>query len=624
MLRQVINALYKVAIILFLLVGVWQIYNKIDTNQFKQYGLYWYCRFMDGIGVGNAEITIGKSNGNKKTLKVRQAVHDYSLLYNRYLVEHLLLASIKKTSWLVLWGSLILGIIFVIYGSKKRGMRVKRGLALASSKKVCKLIKIANLKANYYPYQLAGIDYAPNSEMQHSLVIGASGTGKTVLISDLIEQIYARGDKAIIYDKKGDYIKWFYDSSKDFILNPFDQRSQQWNLLAEIDNIGHIKTLAEAFISDKGNYSGDNIWQEAARIALSSVLEKMICTDMTMTNQELVELLLKQDMQGVSQLLKNTHAQAIVDLNSPKTAASVMFVLSAHLRSLRLTYGRREESFAIRRWLAEHDRDSRLFISAPEDISSELKPLQTAWFEIVINSLLSGDGEAKEKTWVILDELPTLQKIPSLGRGLAVARSYGGCFVLSMQNIAQLRETYGRNLAEDISSECNTRCIFKANDPDTARWLTQNIGDIEVEEYKEGISYGASSMRDGISVNKQERIKPLLLPSEIQNMQKLHLILKMSDYPAIKTKVRIKKRKIKEAGFISNELLLANMKAMYNQEKTENADSRRKTVKLPSEKSSLQTIDMFAKQVAIETNSTFKQQKKNKRHRKIIYPGVLK
>ena len=87
-----------------------------------------------------------------------------------------------------------------------------------------------------YPYQ---------AECQHTLVVGANGVGKTVLISELVEQIRKRGDKAIIYDKKGDYTKWFYDPQKDKILNPFDKRSEEWNLLAEIEHMGTIKQIAK-------------------------------------------------------------------------------------------------------------------------------------------------------------------------------------------------------------------------------------------------------------------------------------------------------------------------------------------------------------------------------------------
>ncbi|MBY0581013.1 MAG: type IV secretion system DNA-binding domain-containing protein, partial [Rickettsiales bacterium] len=173
-------------------------------------------------------------------------------------------------------------------------------------------------------------------------------------------------------------------------------------------------------------------------------------------------------------------------------------------------------------------------------------------------------ADSDKKTWVIIDELPAINKIPSLGNALATTRSYGGCFVLGMQNIAQLREVYGKNAAQNISSECNTRCIFQSNDSDTAKWMSDNIGDIEVSEFKEGLSYGANTIRDGVSVSKQDKVKPILLPSEILNMSRLNLILKMPDHPAVKAKVKHKKREAIVEPFIKNHEIVEDLKSAYD------------------------------------------------------------
>lgn len=58
-------------------------------------------------------------------------------------------------------------------------------------------------------------------------------------------------------------------------------------------------------------------------------------------------------------------------------------------------------------------------------------------------------GENSERrVWFILDEAPSLQRIPELAETLAEARKFGGCFVLGMQNMAQLVHVYGRELAK--------------------------------------------------------------------------------------------------------------------------------------------------------------------------------
>ena len=168
--------------------------------------------------------------------------------------------------------------------------------------------------------------YSYQGEMQHTLVIGANGTGKTVLISDVVEQIRERGDKAIIYDKKGDYTKWFYNPDKDKILNPFDRRGEEWNLLSEIEQIGNIKQIARAFIPEKNIYAeGNKIWDEAARIAFTGIVEKLFSKDEDLSNREIVDMILRQDMGKVAKLVKHTYAQSTIDPNSPKTAASVLY-----------------------------------------------------------------------------------------------------------------------------------------------------------------------------------------------------------------------------------------------------------------------------------------------------------
>jgi type IV secretory pathway TraG/TraD family ATPase VirD4 len=123
------------------------------------------------------------------------------------------------------------------------------------------------------------------------------------------------------------------------------------------------------------------------------------------------------------------------------------------------------------------------------------------------------------KIWVILDELPSLHALPSLEQGLAETRQFGGCFVLSIQSISQLRSKYNTNSAQTISSLCNTKVFLRAGDSDSAKWYSDNIGIIEVEEMREGLSYGAHEMRDGINVNRQKIMKHLVLPTELINLK---------------------------------------------------------------------------------------------------------
>ena len=140
--------------------------------------------------------------------------------------------------------------------------------------------------------------------------------------------------------------------------------------------------------------------------------------------------------------------------------------------------------------------------------------------------MLSLAQNDERRIWVILDELPTLHQVPSLQPGLAESRQFGGCFVLGVQVASALRDLYGRNGAETISGLCGTRVVLAAPDRDTAQWSADSLGRSEIEEVSEGFSYGANTIRDGVSLTPRRELSALALPSEIMRLANLEGYLK--------------------------------------------------------------------------------------------------
>ena len=101
-----------------------------------------------------------------------------------------------------------------------------------------------------------------------------------------------------------------------------------------------------------------------------------------------------------------------------------------------------------------------------------------------------------------------------------------------LQVISALRYLYGKNGAETISGLCGTRVVLAAPDRDTAQWSADSLGRGEVEELSQGLSYGASAYRDGVSLMQRRELRPLALPSEIMRLENLHGYLKFpGPYP---------------------------------------------------------------------------------------------
>lgn len=54
-----------------------------------------------------------------------------------------------------------------------------------------------------YNYSLAGVRYPPDAPMVHTMMVGTTGSGKTVAINELLAQIREKGDCAVVYDRMG-------------------------------------------------------------------------------------------------------------------------------------------------------------------------------------------------------------------------------------------------------------------------------------------------------------------------------------------------------------------------------------------------------------------------------------
>jgi type IV secretory pathway TraG/TraD family ATPase VirD4 len=211
-----------------------------------------------------------------------------------------------------------------------------------------------------------------------------------------------------------------------------------------------------------------------------------------------------------------------------------------------------------------------LFITARADQRQTLKPLISAWVDIALNALMVLPEDDKRRLWLVIDELPALQKLPCLQMGLAEGRKYGGCLLVGFQSKPQLEVIYGRNSAEAMLDLFNTKIFFRCTEPATQQWVAKVLGDKEEAEATENISFGANSMRDGVSLGRQMRQKPLVMPAELSLLKDLECYIK---YPGDLPCTRIK-TKYQTPPFINNPpfLLKDEKKRIYKTYKTEKTD----------------------------------------------------
>jgi type IV secretory pathway TraG/TraD family ATPase VirD4 len=233
---------------------------------------------------------------------------------------------------------------------------------------------------------------------------------------------------------------------------------------------------------------------------------------------------LKIDLRELQSRLDETIVGSLLDPKIDKTALSVRASLATHLRVLEHldeTY----EGLSLLNFMKQNTKDW-LFLSCQTDQRAFLKPIFSVWLSLIVKGMMARIENNGSRTWIIIDELASLNRLPSLMTGLAEIRKYGGCFVLGFQDISQIEEIYGHLAAKTLSNLTGTKVLFRAVDTDMALRVSRYMGEQEKEVASESISFGAHQMRDGVNLSHQIQTKPVVSASQVMLLQNLEAYLR--------------------------------------------------------------------------------------------------
>lgn len=388
-----------------------------------------------------------------------------------------------------------------------------------------------------------------NSEVQYLMMYGTPGAGKSNTLNKLLKQIRARGDMAIVYDKGCSLIKKHFNERDDVLLNALDRRCAYWDMFREFESIPDFDSAANTLIPM--GTKEDPFWQSSARTIFSAVAYRQKKSGIHSYNA-LLRTLLAIDLNALRDYLAGTEASNLVEEKVEKTAISIRSVLTNYVKALRYLQGIERggrKPFTIREWMntvndPQIQQHGWLWITSNARQHESLKPLISMWLAQAANCLLGMGENQHRRIWFIYDELPSLNKLPELPGVLAEARKFGGCFVLGFQAKAQMDYTYGKEFADAMLGLVNTRYFFRSPSSAEAEWVQREIGQRRDKVFSEQYSYGADTVRDGVSFSKVEEDRYLVNYSDIQMLPNLSCYVTFpGDYPAVRMSMRYEKMK---------------------------------------------------------------------------------
>lgn len=336
----------------------------------------------------------------------------------------------------------------------------------------------------------------PEEAMMHSVVCGATGTGKTS--SFLIPQAVLRLKSSGIFTEATDgseapalYAKtarWRNEQANQdiYYFNPADLTSNQINLVTLITKPEESSQIANLIVQSTKqtvHSGGDPFWEKAESYLLNALL---LHAAGQKSNLAAIRRMVQQDKKALHEDLSNSFYQrareeyeGFLTTGSENTRGGVYVGLLQRLQPW--TYPIVEKvtertDFDIR-GLA--NRLFSFYLAVPAE-QEDIQPVAA----LVLNYLLDvatvegteHDDNLRHPLFLLLDEFTNFGRIPSFAKKMAIIRHRGIGVTLGFQSIRQLQTVYGRDEADWIMSQPGTRVFLRPRDHETAESISRMLG----------------------------------------------------------------------------------------------------------------------------------------------------
>lgn len=392
----------------------------------------------------------------------------------------------------------------------------------------------------------------------HLLTMAPTRTGKG--IGTLIPNLLTADRSVICIDPKGENARITRRARDRFgkvhVLDPFGvtgQPSAAFNPLGDLDPDGldgaeDAATLADALVYDPPGEAGEAHWNEEAKALIGGVLLHVAAEESherrTLSSLREALTLAPDAFAGLlTRMQKSPAANGLVAraanrhlAKSDREAAGVLSAAQRHthfLDSPRMTAVMARSDFAF---ADLKRRTATVFLVLPPDRLSTY----ARWLRLVLSRSLTDMARAPEKpeapVLYLLDEFAALGRLDPIERAMGLMAGYGLQLWPILQDVHQLRATYGQR-AGTFLSNAGVLQVFGVNDHDSARLVSDLLGQETV--VFQTLSRALDAEASGITLGEQHVGRPLLTPDEVRNMpQDGELLFLAGQRPVLARKLR--------------------------------------------------------------------------------------
>jgi type IV secretion system protein VirD4 len=388
----------------------------------------------------------------------------------------------------------------------------------------------------------AGRDLLRYDGEGHILTVAPTGSGKGV--SAVLPNLLDYPGSVVVIDLKGENHAVTADRRAQFgrvlILDPFRLRGEETAAFNPMELINPDSDLCDAdaatlaYLLVIPSTEGDALFWEEEAIALLSGLILYVAAHEPPERRHLgtVRALLTSDAAEWDALLEAMAASA---------RAHGLIARASH--RLRQKVDRERSGVISTAQRHTHFLDSPAILRTLTASTLKLTQLKTEilslycvipperlgshgrWLRLVagsaIHAMLHAPNLSPHRVLFLLDEFAQLGRLQPLEQAMTLLRGYGVRLWLLVQDLAQVRATYGRR-ADSLLANAAVFQAFGTNDVQTAEYLSRRTGQTTVLSTTENRSIGQNFNRpilptkqSGEAHSSTESGRPLLTPDEI-------------------------------------------------------------------------------------------------------------
>ncbi len=358
------------------------------------------------------------------------------------------------------------------------------------------------------------------------VAIGSTGSGKTIVIRLLMQSVLpdvgkGLGHRALIYDAKHDLMPILSayvnrDCIKTF--HPYDTRGVSWHISKDVQDSATAIEFVFAIVPETSSDSNP-FFRNATRHIAWGVVMSFILSKLDWSFADLLRALRSEELcKRILRRHSQTSFLARQYLREPKLASDIFATIASAMmlyEPVASSWEHAPERLSIRDCI---ERELIVILGNAEVGRVATERINCVLCKLWSDQVLAQPEYTSNTYWGFFDELSEAGPLTHLASFAKKARSKGGRLCIAYQSIAGLQnpKLYGQFVTDDMMSNFANRFIGRLECPTTAAYVSNFIGEQEVEQRSRTSSSGSKGSN---SVTYSNVTKKTVLPSELMAMQ---------------------------------------------------------------------------------------------------------